>query len=327
SSTELPTFSNSTSLKMFEEITTKVWRALPVISIPQSLVLAYCMKYTEISEEVEKAAMQCQYDGTNWDCTFIEMGGGQDDFNIGKIVSLYHNLSNRGLRSKLLRGAEICGKIWQKYKRVQDKRLIPMQLHVRIKNRVKRFSKVNKNLPRSKINQKRLKKRKEAKRDEEIKNAKQTAKEIKVIRQKLTNKIAELETKKSLNPQEETELDKLYLTILQICLKDTLLLDKLHDHLSNCNNYPCMFSKVIENESMKSISSIIRNDTIDEDISQKFKQGIQDCIVWWKLFKHFDKNANPRRELGRCLFQTFSFKCKESVFDKVRLLLITTEGK
>ncbi|CAK9807170.1 hypothetical protein ANTPLA_LOCUS5202 [Anthophora plagiata] len=115
--------------------------------------------------------------------------------------------------------------------------------------------------------------------------------------------------------------------ILQICLKDTLLLDKLHVHINNCNNYPCMFSKVIENESMKSIASIIRNDTIDDDISQKFKQSIQDCIVWWKLFKHFDTNANPRRELGRCLFQTFSFKCKVSVLDKVRLLLITTEEK
>ncbi|CAK9807169.1 hypothetical protein ANTPLA_LOCUS5201 [Anthophora plagiata] len=186
SSTELPTFRNSTSLKMFEEITTKVWRSLPVISIPQSWVLTYCMKYTEISEDVEKAATQCQYDGTNWDCTFIEMGGGQDDFNIGKIVSLFHNLSNRELRLKLLRGAEICGKLWQKYKLLQDKRLIRMQLHVH---------------------------EKEAKCDEEIKNARRATKEIKVIRRKLTNKIAELETKKFLNPKEEAELDKLHLTV------------------------------------------------------------------------------------------------------------------
>lgn len=94
--------------------------------------------------------------------------------------------------------------------------------------------------------------------------------------------------------------------MLQICLKDTLLLDKLQSHISDCNNYPCMFSKVIENESMKSVISIIRNDTMDDIFNQEFKQSIQDCLTWWKLFKHFNKNANPRRELGRCLFQTFS---------------------
>lgn len=114
-----------------------------------------------------------------------------------------------------------------------------------------------------------------------------------------------------------------------------------------------MFSKVIENASLKSVASILRNDTIDDAISQEFKQSIQDCLVWWKLFKHFEKSANPRRELGRCLFQTFSFvsnylsintrrsiknyitiflikkiclqKCKNSVLDKIRLLLITEE--
>ncbi|CAL7943560.1 unnamed protein product [Xylocopa violacea] len=115
--------------------------------------------------------------------------------------------------------------------------------------------------------------------------------------------------------------------ILQICLKDTLLLDKLHSHTSDCNNYSCMFSKAIKNETMKSILSIIRNDTIDDAVSQEFKQSVQDCLVWWKLFKHFDKNANPRRELGRCLFQTFSFKCREPVFDKIRLLLISRKEK
>lgn len=59
-------------------------------------------------------------------------GGGQNDFNIGKIVSLFHNLSNRGLRLKLLRAAEICGKLWQNYKQIQDKRLIRMRLNVHV---------------------------------------------------------------------------------------------------------------------------------------------------------------------------------------------------
>lgn len=71
--TEVPTFSDSTSLKMLEDITAKVWRTLPVISIPRSWILTYCVKYTEISEDVEKATIQCQYDGTDWDCTFIEL--------------------------------------------------------------------------------------------------------------------------------------------------------------------------------------------------------------------------------------------------------------
>lgn len=100
--------------------------------------------------------------------------------------------------------------------------------------------------------------------------------------------------------------------ILQICLKETSLLDKLHSHISDCSNYPCMFSKIIENESMKSVVSIIRNDTIDDVIGKEFKQNIQDCTVWWKLFKHFNKNASARRELGRCLFQTFSFVSNDS---------------
>ena len=86
-----------------------------------------------------------------------------------------------------------------------------------------------------------------------------------------------------------------------------MLLDKLQSHVNDCNNYPCMFSKIIQDEAMKSIVSIVRNDTMDDTISKEFKQSIQDCSVWWKLFKYFDKNANARRELGRCLFQTFSF--------------------
>ncbi|XP_076166061.1 uncharacterized protein LOC143146009 isoform X1 [Ptiloglossa arizonensis] len=114
--------------------------------------------------------------------------------------------------------------------------------------------------------------------------------------------------------------------VLQICLKDTTLLDKLHTNINDCDNYPCMFSKIIKDESMKSVVSIIRNDTMD-NMNQEFKQSIQDCVVWWKLFKHFDKNANPRRELGRCLFQTFSSKCREPALDKIKLFLTTTEKR
>lgn len=69
---EVPT-NNRSSLNMLENITNKIWRILPVINIPQSWVLTYCMKHTEITEDVEKATMQCQYDGTDWDCTFIEL--------------------------------------------------------------------------------------------------------------------------------------------------------------------------------------------------------------------------------------------------------------
>nr|XP_033341052.1 uncharacterized protein LOC117229014 isoform X2 [Megalopta genalis]XP_033341053.1 uncharacterized protein LOC117229014 isoform X2 [Megalopta genalis] len=53
---------NKSSLKMLEDITAKVWRVLPVVEIPRNWVLAYCMKQTEIFEQVEKAGMQCQYD-------------------------------------------------------------------------------------------------------------------------------------------------------------------------------------------------------------------------------------------------------------------------
>nr|XP_012148503.1 PREDICTED: uncharacterized protein LOC100879866 isoform X2 [Megachile rotundata] len=112
--------------------------------------------------------------------------------------------------------------------------------------------------------------------------------------------------------------------ILQICLKDSLLLDKLHSNKNVCDDYSCMFSKLIQDESMKSVISIIRNDTID-NTDQGFNQSIQDCIVWWKLFKGFDKNANPRRELGKCLFQTFSTKCRENVLNAIKLLLLSTK--
>ncbi|XP_017758224.1 PREDICTED: uncharacterized protein LOC108549381 [Eufriesea mexicana] len=128
--TEVPTFSDRTSLKMLEDITAKVWRTLPVISIPQSWILAYCMKHTEISENIEKASIQCQYDGIDWGCTFIELGGGENDFNMGKIVSSFNDLSDRGLKSKLLHAAEVCGKLWQRYKEVQDRRLTRMRLNV-----------------------------------------------------------------------------------------------------------------------------------------------------------------------------------------------------
>nr|XP_012148498.1 PREDICTED: uncharacterized protein LOC105663545 [Megachile rotundata]XP_012148499.1 PREDICTED: uncharacterized protein LOC105663545 [Megachile rotundata]XP_012148500.1 PREDICTED: uncharacterized protein LOC105663545 [Megachile rotundata]XP_012148501.1 PREDICTED: uncharacterized protein LOC105663545 [Megachile rotundata] len=130
--TEFHTFSNQTSLKMLDDITAKVWKILPVIDVPKSWVLAYCTKNTEITEQVEKASMQCQHDGTDWDCTFIELGGGQDDFNMGKIVSLINSISNQKLRSKLLRAAEICSKLWQRYKRAQDRRLTRMRLNVHV---------------------------------------------------------------------------------------------------------------------------------------------------------------------------------------------------
>ncbi|XP_076685741.1 uncharacterized protein LOC143377848 isoform X1 [Andrena cerasifolii] len=169
---------------MLDDITAKVWRILPVVDVPRSWVITYCMKYTEIYQDVETSAMRCRHDGTDWDCTFIEL-------------------------------------------------------------------------------------------------------------------------------------------VIQICLKNTLLLEKLHVHINDCNNYPCMFSKIIEGERMKSLVSIIQNDTMD-NARQEFKQCIHDCTVWWKLFKHFNKDANPRRELGRCLFQTFSSKCREPVLYKMQLLLTDT---
>ncbi|XP_054014507.1 uncharacterized protein LOC128895702 isoform X1 [Hylaeus anthracinus] len=215
SATEVPSFGNRTSLKMLEDITAKVWRILPVIGVPRSWVLAYCMRYTEISEEVEKASMSCQHDGTDWDCVFIELvlGGGQDDFNVGKVVSLFHNLSNRDLRFKLLRGAEICGRLWQRYKQVQEKRLIGMRLSVRENSRRKRNLKKNRRTPGSKTRKHSRNKKKEDERDEELKKLRQATKEIKAIRRSLINKIAALENKKPLSPEEETELEKLQLTM------------------------------------------------------------------------------------------------------------------
>ncbi|XP_076659825.1 uncharacterized protein LOC143363087 [Halictus rubicundus] len=108
--------------------------------------------------------------------------------------------------------------------------------------------------------------------------------------------------------------------VIRICLKGTLLLEKLLDNANDCDSYPCMFSKIIEDESMKSISAIIRNDTMDNG-SQEFRQTVLDCVIWWKLFKRFDKNANSRRELGKCLFQTVSTKCREPVLDKIKFLI------
>ncbi|XP_046141979.1 uncharacterized protein LOC114874691 isoform X1 [Osmia bicornis bicornis] len=112
--------------------------------------------------------------------------------------------------------------------------------------------------------------------------------------------------------------------ILQICLKGSSLLDKLHYNKNDCDDYPCMFSKLIQDESMNSVVSIVRNETTDR-IDRNFEQSIQDCIVWWKLFKHFDKNSNPRRELGKCLFQTFSSKCREDVLNTIKLLLLSVK--
>lgn len=51
---------------------------------------------------------------------------------MGKIVSFFNDLSNRGLKSKLLRAAEICAKLWQRYKEVQDRRLTRMRLNVNV---------------------------------------------------------------------------------------------------------------------------------------------------------------------------------------------------
>ncbi|KAK9294870.1 hypothetical protein QLX08_010625 [Tetragonisca angustula] len=209
--TEVPILTDSTSLKMLEDITAKVWRILPVTNIPQNWVLTYCMRYTEISEDVEKAKIRCQYGGLDWDCTFIELGGGQDDFNIGKIVSLFHNLSNNELRLKLLRAAEVCGKLWQKYKQNQNKRLIRMRLNV--KNREKRFSKNYKDSQASRKRKKNLRRKKKKERDEEIKKKRRAAKKVQAIRKNLSNKITELENKKTLSPKEEVELNRLRLTV------------------------------------------------------------------------------------------------------------------
>ncbi|KAK9294871.1 hypothetical protein QLX08_010625 [Tetragonisca angustula] len=211
--TEVPILTDSTSLKMLEDITAKVWRILPVTNIPQNWVLTYCMRYTEISEDVEKAKIRCQYGGLDWDCTFIELGGGQDDFNIGKIVSLFHNLSNNELRLKLLRAAEVCGKLWQKYKQNQNKRLIRMRLNVRVKNREKRFSKNYKDSQASRKRKKNLRRKKKKERDEEIKKKRRAAKKVQAIRKNLSNKITELENKKTLSPKEEVELNRLRLTV------------------------------------------------------------------------------------------------------------------
>ncbi|KZC05195.1 hypothetical protein WN55_08802 [Dufourea novaeangliae] len=305
---------------MLEDITAKVWRILPVVEIPRNWVLGYCTKYSEIFGEIEKASMQCQFGGTDWDCTFIELGGGRDDFNMGKIVSSFHELSDRGLQSRLLRGAETCGKLWQRYKNVQEQRLFRMRLTVHGQNRKKRHSKKPRRSRGSKHSRKKSKKKKENERYKELRKARLAAKEIKEIRRSLINKITKLENKKHLSPEEYKELDRLHLTVIQICLKDTTLLDNLFANANDCDNYPCMFSKVIEDESMKSIVSIIRNDTMD-DVKQEFRQSVQDCGIWWKLFKHTDKNANSKSELGKCLFQTFSTKCREPVLDRIKSLL------
>ncbi|CAL7943561.1 unnamed protein product [Xylocopa violacea] len=224
--TGISAFKDRASLKMLDDITIKVWRTLPVINVPQSWVLSYCIKYTEVSEKVEKATMQCQYDGTDWDCTFIELGGGRDDFNMGNIVSLFTNISNRGLRMKLLRGAEICGRIWQRYKQIQDKRLVRMRLNVRGKDREKRSSRKTGNSQGLKVAQKKLKEKRGKKRGEEIKKKRRAAKRRKAIQQKLTQKIMELENKDSLTPKEEIELDRLRLTKAPINLEDYSLAEE-----------------------------------------------------------------------------------------------------
>ncbi|XP_034185957.2 uncharacterized protein LOC117606968 isoform X1 [Osmia lignaria lignaria] len=210
-STEDPPFNNKTSLKMLEDITAKVWRILPVIDIPRNWVLTYCMMRTEIAEEIEKAAMQCQRDGTGWDCTFIELGGGHDDFNMGKVVSPFNNISNRELKTKLLRAAENCSKLWRRYKRIQDRRLSRMGLNIHINNRRRRSSKKSRNRQKSKMNKKNLTK-KNGDHNEKMKKARHTIKKIKTVRRKLAYKITKLENKKFLSSEEKSEPGRLHLT-------------------------------------------------------------------------------------------------------------------
>ncbi|XP_076659590.1 uncharacterized protein LOC143362946 [Halictus rubicundus] len=212
---EIPGSGNKASLNMLEDITAKVWRVLPVVEIPRNWALAYCIKYTEISEQVEKASMQCPSPGTDWDCTFIELGGGRDDFNMGKIVSSFHEVSDRSLRSKLLRGAETCGKLWQKYKAVQEQRLIRMQL-IHGKTRRKRHVKKS-----GKDSRKRAKKKKGRRKSKELRKTRLAAKKMKEIQRSLTSKTTELENKKHLNPEEQNELDRLHLAVTT----------KTHNHL------------------------------------------------------------------------------------------------
>ncbi|XP_076282417.1 uncharacterized protein LOC143209951 [Lasioglossum baleicum] len=217
--TEIPESANRASLNMLEDITAKVWRVLPVVEIPRNWALAYCIKYTEISEQVEKASMQCQYGVADWDCTFIEMGGGRDDFNMGKIVSSFHEVSDQSLRSKLLRGAETCGKLWQKYKAVQEQRLTRMQL-IHAKTRRKRYLKKSEH-SRGSQSRKKAKKKKGRKKSEELRKTRLAVKKMKKIRQSLISKTTELEKKKHLNPEEQNQLDRLHLTVTT----------KTHDHI------------------------------------------------------------------------------------------------
>ncbi|XP_033341051.2 uncharacterized protein LOC117229014 isoform X1 [Megalopta genalis] len=130
---------------------------------------------------------------------------------MGKIVSSFHELSDQNLRSKMLRGAETCGKLWQQYKAVQEERLIRMRLTA--KSRRKRHLKRDRRSRGSQSVWKRSNEKKNRKQSKELREALFAAEKIKQFQQSLMSKFTELEKKKHLNSEEQNELDRLHLTV------------------------------------------------------------------------------------------------------------------
>ncbi|XP_078038187.1 uncharacterized protein LOC144470662 [Augochlora pura] len=128
---------------------------------------------------------------------------------MGKIVSSFNELSDEKLRTKMLRGAETCGKLWQQYKAVQEERLIRLRLTT--KSRRKRHLKRDRQ--GSRRIRKRSNKKKHRKQSKELQKALLSAEKMKHFQQSLISKFTELEKKKRLNSEEQNELDRLHLTV------------------------------------------------------------------------------------------------------------------
>ncbi|XP_046393275.1 uncharacterized protein LOC124161111 [Ischnura elegans] len=118
-------------------------------------------------------------------------------------------------------------------------------------------------------------------------------------------------------------------TVLELCFKDTHLLQTLSSYESNCTSeildFKCRLGELVVHGKHPQMDEL--NDTVSKsekpDLPIKtFQSRINDCSELWSLLVQVNPEADARQEIGQCLQHTFSVTCHKFLQDKIKGALV-----
>ncbi|XP_067013938.2 uncharacterized protein [Anabrus simplex] len=130
-----PTLSEDAHCRL-DNLTSKIWKNVASYEIQSSWIHPFCLRTSELIPDLENAWARCQNMGIDWACVYTQLAGGDQGMSLVKVGTLFSNVDDEDLKSRLLFGLDKCREAWKVYKMEEKNHIIYNEVQNELMNRV-----------------------------------------------------------------------------------------------------------------------------------------------------------------------------------------------